>query len=210
MTRRLARTGISVVAALALLAFAGSPAVAKTKTKTATFTQCVDSSAAISEHGLASAVVNVPVPKNGKKIQNGVVSVAQAGTRITFPGGASALNLTLVSPGGKAISLVATDTGANGTAYGTGATGCSGSLVQFGDAFATSIGDATNGPSEPISGQFRPQQPLAVFNGGPARGPWVLLVTNSSSSDTGTLNAFSLNLTYTYKATVKKKKKGKK
>jgi subtilisin-like proprotein convertase family protein len=69
-----------------------------------------------------------------------------------------------------------------------------------------------NGDGQPINGQFMPRQPFATFNGGPARGAWVLLVSNCCTSDTGTLDAFSLNLTYTYtytytyKATVKKKK----
>jgi subtilisin-like proprotein convertase family protein len=209
MTRRLARLGLSVVGVLALLAIAGSPALAKAKTKTATVTQCVDPGAVIGEKGLASAVVNIAVPKNGKKVQDGIVTAVQAGTRITYPG-VSELNMTLVSPGGKAISLVATDSGADGTGYGAGASGCSGSLVQFGDAFATSITETTNPSTEPLTGQFRPQQPLAPVLGGPARGPWVLLVTNCCENNTGTFNAFSLNLTYTYKAQVKKKKGKKK
>jgi subtilisin-like proprotein convertase family protein len=207
MTRRLARTGISVFAVFAVFAVAGSPALAKTKTKTATFTQCVDANAPLPEQSLASAAINVPVPKNGKKIQDGVVTAVQAGTRITFPDDGD-LNLTLVSPAGKVISLAAEDEGpGNGVGYGTGAPGCTGSLVTFGDAFPNSIENPGNGAGNPITGQFRPRQPFAVFNGGPARGPWVLLVANCCTSDTGSFNAFSLNVTYTYKAAVKKKKK---
>jgi subtilisin-like proprotein convertase family protein len=207
MTRKLARAGIAATAVFGVLAMVGTPALAKTTTKTKTVTQCVDANAPIGEQSLASAVLNVAVPKNGKKVQSGVVTTAQAGTRITFPNDAD-LNLTLVSPGGKAISLAAEDfSGSPAVGYGTGAAGCGGSLVQFGDTFPTSITAPGNADGDPIVGQFMPRQPLAAFNGGPARGAWTLLVANCCTGDTGTLNAFSLNLTYQYKAPAKKKKK---
>ena len=210
MTRMVARAGISAIAVFALLALAGTPALAKTKTKTKTFSQCVDANKPIGEQSLVSAVINVPVPKNGKKVQNGVVTAAQAGTRITFPH-AGLLDLALVSPGGKVIALASEEgepmTTVDG--FGTGAAGCTGSLVTFGDSFPASIASPGNADNGPISGQFKPRQPFATFNGGPARGPWVLLVTNccTGSENTGVLNAFSLNVTYTYKAPVKSKKK---
>jgi subtilisin-like proprotein convertase family protein len=209
MTRRLSLAGISVLAALALLGVVGSPAQAKTKTKTATFSQCLNSGALIPDRGANSALINVPVPKNGKKVQTGVVSSVQTGVRITHAD-VFDLNLTLVSPGGKAVALASEEGGFDRTGYGSGAANCSGSLVTFGDAFPTPIKDIPPDPGQPITGQYLPEQPLAAFNGGPARGPWVLLVADCCTDDLGVIDGFSLNLTYTYKATVKKKKKGKK
>lgn len=208
MTRRLARTCISVVAAFALFALAGSPALAKTKTKTATFNQCADVNAPIPDAGLASGLINLPVPKNGKKIQDGVVTAVQAGIRIPHPR-SSQLDISLVSPGGKAVALASDESGPTGSpaGYGNGAASCTGSLVTFGDAFPTSIED--NGALEgtPIVGQFKPRQPFAPFNGGPARGAWVLLAADCClGGESGTISAFSLNVTYTYKLQVKKKK----
>jgi subtilisin-like proprotein convertase family protein len=209
MTARLARAGISVVAVFAVLALAGSPALAKTKTKTKTVTECVDANAGIPNPGTSSAVLNVPVPKNGKKPQNGTVTaVNSVGTRITHTDDGE-LDLTLVSPGGTAIALASEDDGSGqGAGYGSGAAGCGGSLATFSDTFATSIATPGNADGQPIVGQFRPRQPLAVFNGGRARGPWVLLVSDCcSGSDSGVLNAFSVNVTYTYKVPAKKKRR---
>jgi subtilisin-like proprotein convertase family protein len=204
--------GISVVAVFAVLALAGSPALAKTKTKTKTVTACVDANAAIPNPGTTSAVLNVAVPKNGKKVQSGTVTaVNSVGTRISHTD-TGELDLTFVSPGGKAIALASEDETQNSptvsTGFGSGAAGCAGSLVTFGDSFPTSISDPGTPSNQPITGSFKPRQPLAIFSGGPARGPWVLLVSDCCGGpDTGTLNAFSLNVTYTYKVPVKKKHK---
>lgn len=212
MTRRIALTGTTVLTIFALLAVAGSPVFAKTKTKTATFSRCVDVNAVIPNEGLASGVIQLPVPKNGKKVQDGVVTAVQAGIRITHLH-SSQLDISLVSPGGKAVALASDEAGPTGSpgGYGDGAPSCTGSLVTFGDSFPTSISD--NGALEgtPIVGQFKPRQPLASFTGGPARGAWVLLAADCCSSlDTGTINAFSVSVTYTHKATAKKKKRHKK
>ena len=205
MTRRLSRAGIAILAAAGLLAAVGAPAQAKTKTKTATFTQCITAGALIPDRGGSSAVINLPVPKNGKKVQSGIVSSVQTGVRITHAD-AFDLDLALVSPGGRAVALSSEEGGPNRTGFGSGPASCSGTLASFGDAFTTPIKDLPQDPGQPITGQFIPEQPLAAFTGGPARGAWTLLASDCCTPDSGVIDGFSLTVTYTYKATVKKKK----
>jgi subtilisin-like proprotein convertase family protein len=194
-------------------ATAAAKAKKKTVTKTATFSQCVSTSSPIldppdsTQNGTtASASLAVAVPKFKGKPQDGVVtSITSAGVRITHTADGD-LYLNLVSPGGKVIPL-ASERGGGGDGYGTGATSCSGSLVLFGDVFPTPIRTPGNTGNDPVVGSFKPEQPLSVVNGGPARGFWTVLVTDAAGADEGSLDAFSLNLTYTYKARVKVKKK---
>jgi subtilisin-like proprotein convertase family protein len=206
MKRRLTRLGALGLALGLLSAAVASPAAAKTVTKTKTFSQCLSTSSPLTDLTTASASQFVSVPKNGKKVQPGTVTaVRTAGARIphTYVGD---LALTLVSPAGRAVPLeVIRDQEADG--LGTGAASCAGSLVLFGDAFATPISsiDAQTTSDAPITGSFKPEQPLAGFVGGPARGFWTLVVSDGFFDDSGALNAFSLDLTFSYKKPVKKK-----
>ena len=85
---------------------------------------------------------------------------------------------------------------------------CSGSRVDFGDAFSTSITTPGNtGLDTPITGSFRPEQPLSTFVGGPARGFWTLIVQDVQAQDVGQINALSMSFTYRYKAKKKKKRR---
>jgi subtilisin-like proprotein convertase family protein len=212
---RMALLACASVASLGLLAGPTSAAAkkAKTVTKTAAFNQCVNAAAPIVDANVdtgatsaTSAAVPVTVPNFKKKPQDGVVTaITSAGVRITHTF-ADDLVLLLVSPGGKATMLV-NNQGGVGDGYGSGAASCSGSLVQFGDAFSTSILDPGNTGDDPIVGNFRPEQPLSPLAGGPARGNWTLVVVDELTGDTGAINAVSLNITYQYKALKKKKKK---
>jgi hypothetical protein len=201
---RIALLVCASVASLGLLTGV-SPAGAKTVTKTKTFSSCLNAAVPIPDLGaggqpspIASFAARVGVPKFRGKPQDGVVTaVTGAGIRITHTFD-SDLVINLVSPGGKAISL-ANREGGSGDGYGTGATGCTGSLVGFGDTFPTPIASPGNTGSNPVTGNFKPEQPLSTFVGGPARGFWTLVVTDTLSGDSGSLNAFSLNITYRYK-----------
>jgi hypothetical protein len=205
MDARTMRLAASALAAVALVAVGAPLASAKVVTKTAAFNQCVSPGVPIAGKAATVANLNVPVPKNGKKIQGGIVTgIASAGVRITSPAGAGDLNLTLVSPGGRVIGL-AIERDDSGSGYGAGAANCSGEQVLFGDAFGAPIVDPGNTGTNPITGSFRPEQPLSSFVGGPARGIWTLLVTGCCTTPlVGTLDAFSLNLTYSFKKPVKK------
>lgn len=199
------------IAALGLVAGA-SPAAAKTKTKTGTFSQCVSGAAPILDRLTNSLSVSVPVPKNGKKVQSGTVTAFQsAAIRITHTY-ASDLDVVLVSPGGKAVPLVI-EQGSNRDGFGAGPADCTGSLVSFSDASANLTTDIASGIAppviDPVTGQFKPLEPLSGFVGGPARGLWTLVVQDCCEEDTGSIDALSLQFTYTYKAPAKKKKGGK-
>jgi hypothetical protein len=204
------------IGSLGLLA-STSPAAARTKT--ATFNQCVSAAVAIPDgppsptstvpNPIATFAVPVRVPRIKHRRQTGVVtSFNSAGVRIAHTDDGD-LALILVSPGGKAITLStyrdqSSDDSGNG--YGSGTPSCAGSLVQFGDAFQTSISTPGNsGNGTPITGSFKPEQPLSTFVGGPARGFWTLIVEDLQSPDIGTINALSLNFTYRYK--VKRKRR---
>jgi subtilisin-like proprotein convertase family protein len=214
---------------VALLACAGlvsiplvagvAPAVAKAKkktvTKTATFNQCSSFAVPIPDFpstGSApvdssrTATIPVSVPKFKGKPQDGVVTgFTDVDVRVshTFAGD---LAIYAVSPGGQA-ALLAYRRGGNADGYGTGSASCAGSPVLFGDSFPNSIASLGGTSETPITGSFRPEQSLARFVGGPARGNWTLIVTDEDNQDTGVIDGFSLNFTYSYKAQVKKKGK---
>jgi subtilisin-like proprotein convertase family protein len=212
--KRSARRAVLACACFAVLGLVAgaSPAAAKTKTKTATFSQCVSGTAPILDKLTNSLSVSVPVPKNGKKVQSGTVTAFQsAAIRITHTY-ASDLDIVLVSPAGKAVPLVI-EQGSNRDGFGTGPADCTGSLVSFSDAFTTPTTDIASGSGppviDPVTGQFKPLEPLSGFVGGPARGLWTLVVQDCCEEDTGSIDALSLQFTYTYKAPAKKKKGGK-
>jgi len=207
---RMALLACASVASLGLLvgpASATAKAKKKTVTKTAVVNQCVNASGALANDPLpiATAVLPVTVPTFKGGAQDGVVtSITSAGVRLTHTSD-SDLVLSLLSPGGKVVQL-ATARGGSGDGFGTGATNCGGSLALFGDGFSTPISTSNPG-NNPITGSFEPEQPLNAVVGGPARGSWFLVAADEVDVDAGTLDAFSLNFTYTYKARVKVKKK---
>jgi subtilisin-like proprotein convertase family protein len=220
--KRSARVALLACAGIASLGLLVGPATAtakkvkkRTVTRTAAFTQCVSVSNPIPDRvattttpgtSYATAVLPVTLPTFKGAPQDGVVTAfSTAGVRITHTFD-SDLDLFLVSPAGKVVDL-ANNRGAQGDGYGTGTASCAGSLVLFGDTFGTSIVTPGNTADNPISGSFRPEQPLSAFQGGPARGNWVLIVVDGTGGDSGTLNAFSLNFTYNFLAQVKVKKK---
>jgi subtilisin family serine protease len=60
----------------------------------------------------------------------------------------------------------------------------------------TTLNDEASRPvrqgAAPFSGAYRPEQPLAAFDGKNARGDWTLVVLDGYSNDTGKLNSWSL------------------
>jgi subtilisin-like proprotein convertase family protein len=227
-------------AQLAALACAGCvsvcviafPATASAKTKTAQFTQCVSTAVPIPDgppedstatNSAASFAIFVNTPKFKGRTQSGTVTAFNsAGVRITHSDDGD-LTLFLVSPGGRAIALSTfrdqstnvnpdppPDRLPSGDGYGSGAPNCSGSRVDFGDRFPTSIATPGNtGVDAPITGSFSPEQPLSTFVGGPARGFWTLIVQDIQNQDLGQIDALSLSFDYAYKAKNKKKKRKK-
>lgn len=66
--------------------------------------------------------------------------------------------------------------------------------------FGTFLNDATNFPlvsgTAPFRGSFKPYKPFSKFNGQNPNGYWKLRIYDRASGNTGTLEAWSLNLTY--------------
>jgi subtilisin-like proprotein convertase family protein len=200
--RNLKRIGITTLAVAGAATVLAAPASAKIVSKT--FTQCI-SGGTILDNQATAAAFNVPVPKNGKKEQPGIVTGVSVGLRLTHTSNAD-LIVGLVGPGGGAVNLVSF-VGGSSNGYGTGP-GCGGSPVTFSDSALTLISDAPDPNPNPFVGSFRPQEPLASFNGGPARGAWSLVVFDFAEGDQGLVDGATLNLTYAYNKA--KKKKGRK
>jgi hypothetical protein len=225
---RSARLAVLACASFISVCLLGTPASAAAKTKKATFTQCVSAAVNIPDgpppnstatNPAGSFAVPVRVPKLKGRLQDGTITAFHsAGVRISHTDDGD-LALFLVSPGGRAVALATfrdestnVDSEGNplpsGDGYGSGAHSCSGSLVQFGDAFSTSIATPGNtGLDAPITGSFSPEQPLATFVGGPARGIWTVIVQDTQFEDVGQINALSLNFTYRYKAKKKRRQR---
>lgn len=97
------------------------------------------------------------------------------------------LSMQLFSPSGVQVSLM--------NRPGAGAFGSSGNNfvnAVLDDDAATAIEQISG--TGPFTGAYRPDQPLAGLTGGPITGAWRLRVQDNAAGDTGTLNAWSLDL----------------
>ena len=100
------------------------------------------------------------------------------------------LTFTLTSPSGKTITLVERVPNSSGT--GDGHNFCQ---TVFDDQDTTTPIDTIDTAGAPYTGRFLPHQALAAFNGTPANGTWTLNVADGEVGDTGTVRAFSLQIT---------------
>ena len=103
----------------------------------------------------------------------------------------SDLTISLIAPDGTAVRLVA-GRGDAGQDFGTACAP---------DANRTTFSDAAPSPvalaAAPFVGTFRPEQPLAAFNGksgAAVNGDWKLHIQDLAPGDVGTLRCWSLNL----------------
>ena len=99
------------------------------------------------------------------------------------------LEVWLMSPAGAIIKLVLRR-GADGDNFGEGSLGCGGSFTVLDDEASLPIGSGV----APLSGSFRPDQPLSRLNGGRAKGSWTLLVLDAIPGDTGVLHCWELTI----------------
>ena len=135
-----------------------------------------------------STDVPKPIPDNNSTgvTSNVVVTSTNTVTRVRVTANVTHtwdgdITLSLVAPTGTQVTLSAKH-GSSGDNY-TG--------TLFDDAAATAIASG----SPPYTGTFRPDSPLSVLNGIAANGTWGLKVVDSSSSDTGTITGWTLELT---------------
>jgi subtilisin-like proprotein convertase family protein len=103
----------------------------------------------------------------------------------------SDLTISLVGPDGTTVPLAA-HRGSSGDNYGSACTPTT-SRTTFDDSVANPISVGT----APFVGSFRPEQPLASFNGksgSGANGTWKLRVSDDANLDTGTLLCWSISI----------------
>ena len=135
-----------------------------------------------------STDVPKPVPDNSTTGNTSAITVSDTHlvTKVTvrmsmthtFDGD---LNLSLIAPNGTIVPLSSR----------RGSSGDNFTNTVFDDAATTPIASGTS----PFTGSFTPESPLNVVNGIPANGAWTLKVVDTASGDTGTITAFSLDIT---------------
>jgi subtilisin-like proprotein convertase family protein len=123
--------------------------------------------------------ITVTTAPTGQLITNVIVTVDISHTSD------SDLVLFLQSPDGTMITLSNHNPKPDNSGSDAGYRG-----TTFDDSAPNSIDTGT----DPFSGTFRPDQPLASFIGKPANGAWTLLVNDTQIGDTGILNSWSLDI----------------
>ncbi|MFB3851832.1 MAG: proprotein convertase P-domain-containing protein, partial [Acidobacteriota bacterium] len=131
----------------------------------------------------------VPVPDNNSTGVDVPIDVSDSGTitdvnvtiNITHTWDAD-LDIYLVHPDGTVVEL-STDNGSSGDNY---------TNTTFDDSAPTPI---TSG-SAPFTGTYRPEGSLAALNGKDLNGVWNLRVKDDTSGDTGTVQNYSLQISY--------------
>jgi subtilisin-like proprotein convertase family protein len=177
----LRRACVATLLAVAATALLAAHASAKTKIRTYSSGPIA---APINDH----AVNLYPLQAKGK----GRIRDVNVAARISHAFDAD-LDIYLVSPRAQFVQL-STDNGRRQNDYGSGAVDCTGAFTVFDDAATTPINVGPPGAVPPFAGSFKPQQPLAAFNGGKARGTWQLLVSDDDAQVTGTLECWELTI----------------
>jgi len=91
------------------------------------------------------------------------------------------LDIRIIAPDGITAAWLTSDNGGSSDNY-TG--------VTYADDAGTGVVDGT----APFTGQFIPEEALAVFSGMNANGTWTLEVTDDLGGDVGTLNKWSISV----------------
>jgi subtilisin-like proprotein convertase family protein len=134
-----------------------------------------DTPVAIPDNLPAGATSTIAVPDNKTVMDvNVTVNITH-----TFDGD---LRLSLIPPSGPAIPLVTNRGGGGGNFTAT--------VLDDSAATAISAGAA------PFTGSFRPESPLTAANGINAAGNWQLFVVDTAGADVGTIDSWTLSLTY--------------
>jgi subtilisin-like proprotein convertase family protein len=100
------------------------------------------------------------------------------------------VHIDLKSPDGTQITI---DNGRGGSYQNLGTPGTTPPNFSFDDTAANSI--VTDVATSPVTGAYRPENPLAGFTGLPIAGTWQLLVYDSDTPDSGTINQARLVFT---------------
>lgn len=138
----------------------------------------------------AGAEATVQVPPRGRLTD---LALTIGGTACTTVAGATTvglehsyvgdLTLTLTSPAGTTVTLLR---GRGGAANNL----CQTTFADDGLRAAASLGES----DAPFTGRFRPEDPLAAFQGEDPTGTWTLRAVDATASDAGRIRAFSLRV----------------
>lgn len=128
------------------------------------------------------AIVDLDVRFGGTSPCNAQPDNTTAAITHTFVGD---LTLKLTSPAGTTITLI-------GQRGGTRENICF--LTLNDDGSQASISTITSISGQPMSGTFKPEQPLSAFDGQNPNGVWTLNISDNASGDTGTFREFTLIL----------------
>jgi len=102
------------------------------------------------------------------------------------------VNITHTYDGDLVVSLIGPDDTTVVLSNRRGSSGDDFTGTVFDDEAATAIADG----SAPFTGSYVPDQPLSAFDGKIAAGTWRLRVEDQAGADVGTLDSWSLTLTY--------------
>ena len=131
------------------------------------------------------STVNIPI----NVTDAGVISDINVMVRLNHTADID-LALTLIGPDGTSVPL-SINRGGPDDNFGTGVNDCSGVPTVFDDSAATPISSG----AAPFAGAFRPESPLAAFNGKSWTGVWILRVEDTSPNDSGTFGCVTLQVT---------------
>jgi subtilisin-like proprotein convertase family protein len=140
---------------------------------------------------VASGAINLPIPDaNPTGVSSTLPVAGRVGTIADLNVNLSAthtwnsdLTFRLRGPNNQVINLIAARGGSTDNFVNT----------TLDDQAATAI----SGGVAPFTGSFRPEQPLSTFNGISPNGNWTLIVSDSTSGDTGVLQNWSMTIVTT-------------
>jgi subtilisin-like proprotein convertase family protein len=167
-----------LVSALSLAAFAGAGG----DSSEAATKEYSSGPVRIRIHPGASVSSSITVPDAGP------VSHLSVQVRIVHPHDAG-LSLMLTAPDGTQVPLVR-NRGGSGGGFGSGPVSCRGQFAVFEDSGTP----AAQGDAPFVAGPYRPERPLATFNGKEASGSWLLTVDAAAGAASGTIVCWRLDV----------------
>jgi len=140
------------------------------------------------------AQVGAPITVSGSTGSVGKVVISIDGTACTTDEGASTVGIDHSFVGDLVLTLRAPDGTEVILTNLTGAGGNNLCQVVFDDAEAASLQGALSAAA-PFTGSYHPDSPLSAFVGKPANGTWVLLAQDFYIINTGSIRAWSIDIT---------------
>ena len=145
----------------------------------------------LEDRQLLAAVISSDVPKPILDLQTITSAIIVPDTAKTIVDVNVTLDITHTWVGDVEIFLIAPDGQRVELSTRNGSSGNDYNGTTFDDEAATGISQST----APFAGVFRPEGLLSILRGGTPSGEWKLEIRDAASTDIGTLNSWSLDLT---------------